>query len=142
MIFRYLNDVQDAVEAAGKAFESWEHMPAAHKRAILLKAADLIMTEKYKDKFAKAMREETAAADTWIAFNIASSRGGILEAASQATQIKGESFPSSASVGGLVIVQRRAHGAMYVCQQCTTLFCLTDSLSEYTAYLSPHGTLR
>lgn len=107
-----LNGVQDAVEAAGKAFESWERTPGAQKRAIFLKAADLLVTEKYQKKITKMMQEETAATETWIAINIWASRELILEAAAETFHIKGESSPCSAGTGGHVIVQRRAHGAV------------------------------
>ncbi|KAH8116163.1 aldehyde dehydrogenase [Phellopilus nigrolimitatus] len=79
---------------------------------IFLKAADLVQTEKYKNKFKQALQDETAATNSWVMINIVGSRGGILEAASLASQVKGESFPSSSAIGGHVIVQRRAHGAV------------------------------
>ncbi|KAI5118594.1 hypothetical protein M0805_004169 [Coniferiporia weirii] len=105
-------DCKDAVEAAGKAFESWENTPAAQKRAILLTAADLIVTEKYKKRLIQAQQDETAAVDVWALLNVMGSRNNILEAASLASQVKGESFPSSSVLGGHAIVQRRAHGAI------------------------------
>lgn len=48
------------MEAAHKAFTNWENTPTLTKRTILLKAADLLMTDKYKDAIAIAMQEETA----------------------------------------------------------------------------------
>lgn len=71
-----------------------------------------MQSEKYKTNITKALKDETAFTDAWVNVNIFGSTNAILEAASLASQIKGESFPSSNAPGGHAIVQRRAHGAM------------------------------
>ncbi|THH08411.1 hypothetical protein EW145_g2724 [Phellinidium pouzarii] len=105
-------DCKDAVEAAGKAFETWESTPAPSKRAVFLKAADLIQTEKYKKKITQSLQEETAAVEMWSRINMAGSLAALLEAASMASQVKGEIFPSPSATGGLTLIQRRAHGVI------------------------------
>lgn len=97
--------------AASRAFPAWEKTPATAKRMIFLKAAGLLQTEKYKTKTIQAYKDETSSKDWGIA-NLMGSIFGLTEAASLATQIKGESYPSQAP-GGYVIVQRRAHGVVY-----------------------------
>ncbi|KAL5498738.1 hypothetical protein ACEPAH_2093 [Sanghuangporus vaninii] len=105
-------DCKDAAEAAGKAFDAWERTPASQKRTIFIEASELILTDKYKQKFAKALWDETAASNEMLGLNILAGQALFLDAASQATQVKGMSFPSGASPGGHVIVQKRAHGAI------------------------------
>ncbi|KAL5476695.1 hypothetical protein ACEPAI_2881 [Sanghuangporus weigelae] len=105
-------DCKDAAEAAGRAFDAWERTPAAQKRAILIKAAELIQTDKYKDKITKALWDETAASKELVMINIRGGHVNLLESASLASQVKGTSFPSSNAPGGHVIVQRRAYGAI------------------------------
>ncbi len=58
-------DCRDAIEAAHNAFASWENTTPWQRRDILLKAADLIATEKYKQLLITSQREETAATDGW-----------------------------------------------------------------------------
>ncbi|KAG5219714.1 Vanillin dehydrogenase [Salix suchowensis] len=82
-------DCHDAIEAANKALASWENTTPWQRRDILLKAADLISTEKYKRALITGQREETAAADGW-----------------------GESFVSGSVAGAQVVTQRRALGVI------------------------------
>ena len=70
------------------------------------------MTDKYKEKIAKALWDETACSNEVLGFNLLGSQAFFLDAASQCTQIRGSNFPSGAAPGGHVIVQRRAHGAV------------------------------
>ena len=104
--------MQDAVEAARKAFQSWENTPPPVKRDIFLKAAELIQTEKYIAKINKILQDETAAVEKVVAMNTYSSVGFFREAAGLATQVKGTTFPSSSVPGAHIIVQRRAHGVV------------------------------
>ncbi|EJD05454.1 aldehyde dehydrogenase [Fomitiporia mediterranea MF3/22] len=105
-------DCKAAVEAAQKALDSWEHTHGVKKRAVFIKAAELLQTDKYKQKIAKLLREETAAADSWVTVSITGSYTWILETAGLCTQIKGETYPSVTGPGGHVLVQRRAHGVI------------------------------
>ncbi|PAV19094.1 aldehyde dehydrogenase [Pyrrhoderma noxium] len=107
-----LQDCKEAVEAAGRAFPTWEKHPAALKRDIFFKAVKLLQSEKYTLKIAEALRDETASIEQWTNINIVGSRNQLMEAASLATSIKGESFPSSSAIGGQVFVQRIPHGAV------------------------------
>lgn len=109
------------MEAAGRAFPTWEKHPAAMKRDIFLKAVKLLHSEKYTLKIAEALRDETASIEQWTNINIVGSRNQLIEAASLATSIKGESFPSSSAIGGQVFVQRVPHGAVYELSFITNL---------------------
>ena len=54
------DDCVAAIEAAGRAFRTWEHSPLPVRRDVFLRAADLLATEKYKQKVAVATKEELA----------------------------------------------------------------------------------
>jgi acyl-CoA reductase-like NAD-dependent aldehyde dehydrogenase len=63
-------DCKDAVEAAAKAFVTWERKNLYEKRDIFIKAADLLTTNKYNDKILAAIVEETGAVLSWAQYNI------------------------------------------------------------------------
>ncbi|EIN08992.1 aldehyde dehydrogenase [Punctularia strigosozonata HHB-11173 SS5] len=107
-----LDDSTAAVEAAGRAFKTWEHSPLPQRRSVFLKAAELIGSEKYKAKIVETIRAETAATQTWAAFDSAYARGSLEHYASLVADLKGETFPSIVP-GGHVIAQRRAMGVIY-----------------------------
>lgn len=105
-------DCQDAIEAAGKAFQTWEKTPLALRRDILLKAADILVTDKYRKKVQEAIRDETATIDPLLqALSIDISGSILKDTAGLISKLKGESFPSDMP-GAYVIGQRRAMGVM------------------------------
>ncbi|KAI0073259.1 aldehyde dehydrogenase [Panus rudis PR-1116 ss-1] len=104
-------DCKDAIEAAGRAFTSWEKTPFTQRRDIFLKAADLIESDKYKEKIQRAVREETAATPIMDLFNITNSARNLRDIAGLVSQLKGETFPSDIP-GGYVVAQRRAIGVI------------------------------
>src|SRR5713226_9893782 len=85
-------DVDKVVEAAAKAFESWSETGPSARRALLLKAADLM--ESRTADFVKLMLEETGATAPWAGFNVHLAAGILREAAALTTQITGEVIPS------------------------------------------------
>jgi acyl-CoA reductase-like NAD-dependent aldehyde dehydrogenase len=87
-----LADVDKIVAAAAKAFETWSQTGPGLRRALLLKAADLM--ESRTDDFIKLMLEETGATAPWAGFNVHLAAGILREAASLTTQISGEVIPS------------------------------------------------
>jgi acyl-CoA reductase-like NAD-dependent aldehyde dehydrogenase len=106
-----LDDCVAAVEAAGRAFETWEHSPLSQRRSIFLKAAELMGSEKYKAKVYEAIRAETAAVQVWAGHDSVLPRGSLEHYAGLVADLKGETFPSLIP-GGHVIAQRRAMGVM------------------------------
>ncbi|KZT05339.1 ALDH-like protein [Laetiporus sulphureus 93-53] len=104
-------DCQNAVDAAARAFNTWERVPLSAKRDYFLKAADLLETERYRAKVKLALQEETCAADFLVDFNLQVSVEWLRHIAGLVTQLKGESFPSTIP-GGYVIAQRRAQGVI------------------------------
>jgi vanillin dehydrogenase len=87
-----LADVKKVVAAAAKAFEAWSETGPSVRRALLLKAADLM--ESRTNDFTKLMLEETGATAPWAGFNVHLAAGILREAAALTTQITGEVIPS------------------------------------------------
>jgi acyl-CoA reductase-like NAD-dependent aldehyde dehydrogenase len=87
-----LADVEKVVAAAAKAFETWSETGPTARRALLLKAADLMETR--TNDFIKLMLEEIGATAPWAGFNVHFAAGMLREAAALTTQITGEVIPS------------------------------------------------
>ena len=87
-----LADVEKVVAAAAKAFEAWSETGLTVRRALLLKAADLM--EGRTNDFIRLMLEETGATAPWAGFNVHLAAGMLREAAALTTQITGEVIPS------------------------------------------------
>ncbi len=87
-----LADVDRVVASAAHAFSSWSQTGPNTRRALLMKAADLM--ESRTGDFVKLMLEETGATAPWAGFNVHLAAGILREAASLTTQITGEIIPS------------------------------------------------
>jgi len=85
-------DAEAAVAAAAEAFKSWSQTGPGHRRALLLKAAD-VMDSKVGD-FTRLMMEETGATAPWAGFNVMLAANMLREAAAMTTQVSGEIIPS------------------------------------------------
>lgn len=85
-------DAQSAVLAADKAFAKWSTTGPNQRRAILLKAANLM--ESRQVDFIERMVAETGATPGWAGFNCMIAAGMLREAASLTTQIQGSVIPS------------------------------------------------
>jgi len=85
-------DAKAAVESAAAAFKTWSQTGPGERRAILLKAAD-VMAGKVGE-FTTLMIEETGATAPWAGFNVMLASNMLREAASMTTQISGEVIPS------------------------------------------------
>jgi acyl-CoA reductase-like NAD-dependent aldehyde dehydrogenase len=85
-------DAQAAANAAAAAFPAWSALPPTQRRAVLDKAADLLLER--TPEFVKAMMAETGASPMWGSFNCKLAAGMLREAAAMTTQISGEVIPS------------------------------------------------
>ena len=85
-------DVAKVVEAASRAFATWSETGPGERRALLLKAADLLETR--VPDFAKLMTEEIGATGPWAGFNVHFAASMLREAAALTTQILGEVIPA------------------------------------------------
>ena len=102
-----LDDAAAAVDAAAAAFGAWSKTGPGQRRAILMKAAD-IMDSKVGE-FTQLMIEETGATAPWAGFNVMFAANILREAGAMTTQISGEIIPSD-KPGTLAMGVRQAAG--------------------------------
>jgi benzaldehyde dehydrogenase (NAD) len=102
-------DAVAAVDAAAKAFPAWAATGPGERRALLLKAAQVL--EAKGEALAAAMAAETGASGIWAGFNVHLAAGILLEAASLTTQINGEVIPSDVP-GSLAMAVRQPAGVV------------------------------
>lgn len=134
-----LQDCNDAVDGLAAFQPQWEKVPASAKRAIFLRAADLVTEKRYADRIRNCMSSETAAAPGWIHVNIIASANLLREAASQASAIKGEVHRSEKPDVDMYIVQRRAAGV----STATFLKCVGKADTRDRSFSRwPPGTVR
>ncbi|HVX81567.1 MAG TPA: aldehyde dehydrogenase [Devosiaceae bacterium] len=86
-------DAQAAVEAAAAAFRGWSQTGPGERRAILMKAADVM--ESKVGEFSRLMVEETGGTAGWAGFNVMLAANMLREAGAMTTQIGGEVIPSN-----------------------------------------------
>lgn len=102
-------DATRAVDAAAAAFGSWSQASPAERRAVFLRAAQLVR-EKAGDVVA-AMTPETGATFGWGMFMVALAEGMFLEAAAAATAPVGEVLATN-DPGALSLTVRRPAGVV------------------------------
>jgi acyl-CoA reductase-like NAD-dependent aldehyde dehydrogenase/ABC-type branched-subunit amino acid transport system ATPase component len=85
-------DAKRAADTAAAAFPAWSATGPNARRAILLKAADLLAAK--APQFIELMAAETGATAGWAGFNVHLAAGMLREAAAMTTQISGEVIPS------------------------------------------------
>ncbi|MFM2280449.1 MAG: vanillin: oxidoreductase, partial [Pseudomonadota bacterium] len=102
-----LKDVEAAVAAASAAFPAWSKTGPGTRRALLLKAADVMASK--VDDFARLMIGETGGTAAWAGFNTMLAAGMLREAAGMTTQVQGEIIPSD-KPGTLSMAVRQAAG--------------------------------
>lgn len=101
------DDVVAAIEAASNAFRAWSKTGPSQRRALLMRAADIIDAK--VGEFTRLMIEETGATAPWAGFNVMLAANILREAASMTTQISGEIIPSD-KPGTLAMGVRKAAG--------------------------------
>jgi len=104
-----LADVAKVVEAASRAFPAWSETGPGERRALLLKAADLL--ESRVPDFAKLMTEEIGATGPWAGFKVQFAASMLREAAALTTQILGEVIPAD-KAGVLSLAVRQPAGVV------------------------------
>lgn len=102
-------DGQQAIAAAEAAFADWSALGPSARRDLLLRAAQALTAK--RDDIIHAMAVETGASAGWAEFNVQVAANGLIEAASQVTQIGGELIPSDVP-GSLAMGVRQAAGVV------------------------------
>ncbi len=87
-----VEDVDQAIESAHRAFKTWSTLAPTERRLRLLKAADLM--EQHRDQFIATGMRETGSTATWYGFNVHLAANMLREAAAMTTQIDGSVIPS------------------------------------------------
>jgi benzaldehyde dehydrogenase (NAD) len=102
-------DARAAADAARMAFPEWSRSAPAQRRAVLLKAADLM--QERATEIATTMTEETGSVFGWGMFNVELAAGMLREAAAQAYWMTGEVIPSDVP-GKLAMAVRQPAGVV------------------------------
>ena len=100
-------DAKAAADAAAAAFPAWSETGPNARRALLNKAADIMMSK--IQQFSEIVMAETGSTAGWGMFNTVFAAGLLREAASMTTQMTGEVIPSD-KPGNLSLAIRRPAG--------------------------------
>ena len=87
-----VSDAKAAVDAAAAAFPKWSSMGPSARRAVLMKAADIL--EARTPDFIKLVSGETGGSPGWGGFNCFLAAGMLREAGAITTQVTGQTIPS------------------------------------------------
>ncbi|ATI02000.1 MULTISPECIES: aldehyde dehydrogenase [Cycloclasticus] len=87
-----IDDANKAAETAAIAFKTWSETGPTERRALLLKAADIL--ESKTNDIIQAMAAEVGASALWSGFNVMMAAGLFREAAGLTTQVQGETIPT------------------------------------------------
>lgn len=106
-------DCAAAVEAAGRAFKTWEKTTPWARRDIFLKVADLVASDRWRDLIIKTTIEETGCSAAWALGGWIGVAPLIRTAASFANDLTGKTFVSASVPGLQCVMEQRAMGVMY-----------------------------
>ncbi|KAJ7089223.1 Aldehyde/histidinol dehydrogenase [Mycena belliarum] len=118
-------DCTAAVEAAGRAFKSWEKTTPYARRDIFLKAADLVGTDRWRDLIAQTAIEETGCTHAWAVAGAAPAGPVIRTIASFANDLTGKTFVSASVPGTQCVMEQRAMGVIFGIAPWNAPFTLT-----------------
>jgi acyl-CoA reductase-like NAD-dependent aldehyde dehydrogenase len=102
-------DAERAADAAAAAFPAWAALGPGARRAVLMKAADLMQSK--AAAFTELMIEEVGATAPWAGFNVHLASNMLREAAALTTQIDGQVIPSD-KPGTLSMAMRQPAGVV------------------------------
>ncbi|KAH7152685.1 Aldehyde/histidinol dehydrogenase [Dactylonectria macrodidyma] len=92
-----------AVDAAAKAFTSWSQTTPTQKRAVFLKAVEVL--DKRTEELKGYMLAETGSDEGWAAFNVHLARECLLDTASRITAVEGRIPTLQDPTAGALIVK-------------------------------------
>ncbi|EXK86383.1 hypothetical protein FOQG_09655 [Fusarium oxysporum f. sp. raphani 54005] len=92
-----------AVSAAAKAFETWSQTTPTQKRAIFLKAVEVL--DKRTDELKGYMLTETGSDEGWAVFNVHLARECLLDTASRITALEGRVPTLQDPSAGAIVVK-------------------------------------
>ncbi len=115
------SDCLVAINAASKAFKTWEKTRPVDRRNIFLKAAELFASEHWCKILMQTNQDEIAFAPHWSVMDGTTVSNYIRAQAGLVDQLKGEYYPSGGLPGAMVYSQRRAKGVLYARFFSTTI---------------------
>ena len=102
-------DARHAANVAASAFPAWSRTPPTDRRAVLDRAADILLAR--SDDFIAAIGDEIGGTTAWAELNCKLAASILREAAAMTTQIAGEVIPSDRA-GSLSLAVRRPCGVV------------------------------
>ncbi|CAA7268425.1 unnamed protein product [Cyclocybe aegerita] len=105
-------DCRAAIEAAAKAFKTWEQTSLVERRDLFLKAASIVETEKWEKKLLQVVPQETSCAPYWVARHAHVVANMLRTQAGMVNFLRGEIYPSETAPGAQAISKRRAKGVV------------------------------
>lgn len=102
-------DAETAVNAAAAALKTWRKSTPQERRAIFLKAADIM--EERSDELAGYMMSETGASEHWCQLNFAVTTDSLRDVAGRVATLDG-SFPATQDANTSAIVMREPYGVV------------------------------
>ncbi|EKM78726.1 hypothetical protein AGABI1DRAFT_114330 [Agaricus bisporus var. burnettii JB137-S8] len=106
-------DCRDAIEAAAKAYKTWEKTRIVERRQIYKKAIELFETEHWKNILTQTSREEIAFTKSWSEFDVFLAKGYVQTGIAVEEKLRGEFYPAAHVPGAMVYVQPRAKGVLF-----------------------------
>lgn len=100
-------DCAAAVQAAGRAFKTWERSSLSQRRDLLIKASDILATK--REQIMTSFREETAGTEDWLWVNCDWCVEQLRDMAASTMLLRGSTGPSIIP-GAQTFIQRRAIG--------------------------------
>jgi acyl-CoA reductase-like NAD-dependent aldehyde dehydrogenase len=104
-----VTEARHIANLAAAAFPTWSQTPASARRAVLNRAADMLLA--HSETFARLIWEETGGTQAWSDLNCQLGAAILREAASLTTSITGETSPSE-KAGGTSLVLRQPCGVV------------------------------
>ena len=105
-------DCDIAIAAASSAFESWEGTPPSARRDVLLRAAELLGSEDWRDKILQSYQKETGAAPYWANWDWKLGVDYLRTSACKTQELQGSFYTSTNVPGAQVITRKRGMGVV------------------------------
>ena len=99
-----------AVDSAQRAFKTWKRTPAASRRDIILRLAELI--KQRQEDLIKVQVEETSCSESWAKFNIGYTLNAVAEIAARITTACTGELPPMSTDGTLGLLVKEPIGAV------------------------------
>ncbi|KAG7090098.1 hypothetical protein E1B28_011712 [Marasmius oreades] len=106
-------DCKAAIVSASNAFKVWSQTSLGTRRDLLLQAADLVTTDKYKNKILQCVREETGTSNMMGTFSWMIAAAYLRASATLVGDLRGERFNSDRSPGTVVWTEKRPLGVIF-----------------------------